>query len=429
MTPPQKSAGTSDLAALLRRLVRNLSWLMAGELVLKASLLLCSLLVARGLGVEALGTYTLAFNAAMILIVILMCGQVEVLIRETARHPRAARTLLRRAEMLQRRVMAWLGPLALVVAVLTPEPTLRAALLAFLPFSLVRAPMLTWCAAFRGLERMDMEIKTRGIAMAITLPLLGFAVYLDAPVWTTAAAFSFGAGIGLLWLLRQETEFDAPRKDAFTPTVRELPSAAWLYRQGWPFLALGLGTQLLLRLDGFLVELVASRLEVGLYGAATLVTWGLLTAPIVIGGALYPSLSRAAERQHQRLKSLFVCTAAGTATGLVLAVLVVLLRQPIAQLLFEDPEVQQPAAALLTIFAWSLPGASATALHGTLLAAWGLQDRAFALQVMAVLISIALNLWWLPTLGVEGTAVAAIWTHSLLALAQLGVLLRRVRLG
>ena len=79
------------MSRVAARLVRNVAWLGVGEVVLKGAMFAAGVLVARGLGPAAMGAFTVSYGAAMMLMLLLTAGQVEVVIRETARRPETAR--------------------------------------------------------------------------------------------------------------------------------------------------------------------------------------------------------------------------------------------------------------------------------------------------------------------------------------------------
>ena len=386
---------------------------MVGEAVLRAALLLSSLLIARGFGDQAMGTFTVAFGIVQVAVMVVALGQLEVLPRETAQRPAAARGLLIAAATLQgRAALALLLP-ALAATLLLPEPQLRWTLLALLPFVPLRTLLLSLGASFRGLDRMDAEVRARGAALALTLPLLLAAAAAHLAVWSTGAAFSVGTAVGLLWLWRQRHQLP----DSDSP-----PGHRQLLREGWPFLALGALTQLLLRGDALLLEALGiARATIGHYGAAITLVWGALALPQVLAAAVYPSLSRDSLHRGPALRPVLAAAAVGIAAGGALAMAFTLLAEPLVTLLFGA--AYQPAAGLLAILAWALPGASASMLQGTVLAAWGRQRWSLGLQLVAVTLSITLNLTLIPRLGALGAAWAAVAVHTTLALLQLVLLL------
>jgi O-antigen/teichoic acid export membrane protein len=232
-------------------------------------------------------------------------------------------------------------------------------------------------------------------------------------VWTLGLAFAAGAGAGLAALAPKLPELGAATEPA---------AARELLAEGWPFLGLALAMQLLFRLDLFLLAALGrSREEIGFYGAAATVVWGLLTLPQLFALAVYPTLSRSALGPSRPRRQALASAALGGGLGTMLAAGLWLAREPLVALAFGPGFA--PAAPLLATLAWALPGACAAMLLGTVLAAWRGQRLALALQGAAVAASLAGNLGSIPGQGALGAAGTAVLVHGGLGLGLLAALL------
>src|SRR5271157_2972532 len=100
------------MRASTARVARNLAWLTGGEVVLKGALFGAGVLVARGLGPAAMGDFTIAYGAALALMLLFAAGQVEVIIREVAKRPAASGALYQAARAWQGRIALAAVPLA-----------------------------------------------------------------------------------------------------------------------------------------------------------------------------------------------------------------------------------------------------------------------------------------------------------------------------
>ncbi|HYB22291.1 MAG TPA: hypothetical protein VED41_00740, partial [Solirubrobacteraceae bacterium] len=154
------------------RVARNLAWLTGGEVVLKGALFGAGVLVARGLGPAAMGDFTVAYGAALALMLLFAAGQVEVIIREVARRPDTSGSLYRAARSWQRRIALVAAPLAAAGTLLVRQPSLRWTLAAFLPYAWLRCWLITGGAVFKGLDRMDVEVGGRGAEVVLAVVLL-----------------------------------------------------------------------------------------------------------------------------------------------------------------------------------------------------------------------------------------------------------------
>jgi O-antigen/teichoic acid export membrane protein len=403
---------------MITRIVRNAIWLGGGEAAVKGGLLVATVLVARGSGPSAVGTFSIGFSAALIAVMLLAFGQQEVLIREVARAPGDARGLLAGSDGLQRRVAGWLLPAAVIVLVLVREPNLRLTLLAFLPYAALRTATVTGGAAFKGLDRMDVEARARGIEVAAAVALIAAAALWRWPVWTAGAAFSVGSGLGLWWLRRRVGQLGA--------AVDPVP---WrrLAREGLPFMMLAVAGQLLANLDRFLLALLGvARADIGFWGAAGTVVWAVIAIPQLMSAAMYPTFSRVAATGVPRGRLGVVAGLAAAAAGVVCCGVVRVAGGLLLRLAFGAEF--GPAEPLLARLALALPGAFAMMVMGAVFAAWREQRIALAITAATVGVSCALNLVWIPRLGVAApanVAVAAYTTAAVLMAAALIVLPKR----
>ena len=393
---------------MITRVLRNAAWLGLGEVGVKSGLLLAAILVAHASGPSGMGTFTVAYSAALIAVLIGALGQQEVLIREVARSPGAAHSLLGTSRIVQIRSARWLLPMAVVGALLVPEGSLRFALLAFLPYAMLRTATVTYGAAFKGFDRMDVETRARGLETVVAVTLIGVIAVLRWPVWTTGAAFSIGAGLGLIWIRRRDGELGL-RGSALGPSA--------LLREGLPFMALAVVSQLIANADRFLLELLGvARAEIGYWGTAGIIVWAMVALPQLISVALYPSFSRRAEAGGSPRRAGLLAGLGGAVCGVVCAGGLWILGDPLVRLAFGADFA--PAVPLLQRLSLALPGAFAMTVMGSVYAAWRRQRRVLWILGGALLGSLALNMMWIPSMGVSAPATVAPLVYTLTALAM-----------
>jgi O-antigen/teichoic acid export membrane protein len=393
---------------MITRVLRNAAWLGLGEIGVKSGLLLAAILVAHASGPSGMGTFTVAYSAALIAVLVGALGQQEVLIREVARSPAAAHGLLGDSRLVQIRSARWLLPTAAVGALLVPEGSLRFTLLAFLPYAMLRTATVTYGAAFKGFDRMDVETRARGLETAVAVTAIGVIAILRWPVWTTGAAFSIGAGLGLIWIRRREGELGSGMSTLG-------PSS--LLSEGLPFMALAVVSQLIANADRFLLELLGvARAEIGYWGTAGIIVWAMAALPQLVSVALYPSFSRRAEAGGSPRRAGLLAGLGGAVCGLVCAGGLWILADPLVRLAFGADFA--PAVPLLQRLSLALPGAFAMTVMGSVYAAWRRQRRVLWILGGALLGSLALNVMWIPSMGVSAPATVAPLVYTLTAAAM-----------
>ena len=400
------------------RLARNVAWLGVGEVVLKGAMFAAGVLVARGLGPAAMGAFTVAYGAAMMLMLLLTAGQVEVVIRETARRPDAARGLSRLSWMWQRKVAVVALPIAVVAAALVPDGVLRWTFMAFIPYGALRSSLISRGAVFKGLDRMEVEVGGRVTELAFALVILGFLTLISAPVWTTGVAFSIGAAAGAAVVLR---------------ALRTLPSgsepefdADYLAREGAIFLVLSLGLQAMLRVDTFLLAgFSVPKEQIGLYGVASAPVWGLLGVAQLIAVAAYPTLAKVATDGRLNARRVLAIALCGAAIGAVLAAALTMVRVPLVRLVFGARYIG--AAPVMAVLVWALPGACLGMLMGVLVAACGRQRWSLGTQGFVLLTAFVADLAAIPRWGLLGCASVAVAAWSAGTLVSVTVAIMAVR--
>ena len=409
----------------VRRVARNAVWLAAGEGAVKGALFLAAVIVARSAGPQGMGVFSIAFAAAILAVMVLAAGQQEVVIREVAAAPGRAGTLLDAARTVQDRLGRWVLPMLVAGALLVRGQDLRLALLAFIPYALLRTLLVTHGAAFKGLDRMDMEVRARGIEVLIVLPGLFAVGWAGFPVWTTGLVFSIGAGAALAWLSARSRHLDRLGGDA-GPKRDSADAPAWLYfrAEGLPFLALAVASQLLARADTFLLAaLDIPHQEIGFYGAAGAPVWGIVALPTLLAVALYPTLSRQAADGRSPLHAVAAAVILGSVLGSALAVAINAFREPLVLLAYGSDF--EPAVALLSRLVWVLPTKFVMTFLGLILAAWHRQHLALAAVGAVLALSVVLNIIWIPTMGAMGSANAAVAAHAVGTLILVAVALIR----
>ncbi len=393
---------------MIAGVVRNGIWLGAGEAAVKGGLLAVAVLIARGSGPAGVGTFSIAFGAALIGIMVLAFGQQEVLIREVARAPDRARSLLSESHSFQRRLTMWLLPAVAAAIFMISDSSLRLTLLAFVPYVVLRTSVVTRGAVFKGLDRMDVEVRARALEISIAVVGCAVGAFLAWPVWTVGVSFSLGAGLGLMWIERRSRTFGLDQSSAPpTPVLRE----------GLPFMALAVLGQLLVNTDRFLLAgLGIARTEIGFWGAAGTIVWALVALPQLVAVAAYPTFSRLAERGDSWRRAGLVSMGCGASAGLACALLLREIAKPLVGIVF-GPDFS-PAVPLLERLSLVLPAAFGMMVVGTVFAAWRRQILAMWALVAAFGLSVALNLAWIPVIGAMACANAAIAAYSVAAVVM-----------
>lgn len=391
-------------------------WLAFGDAVSRGGVFVYALLVARSLGPEAFGVFTLAQSTALYVWIGVDLGVNLYGAREVARAGDAWRRVV--GELLGLRLVAGAAMTLLYVggALLLAPAQAVPALVVSSSYLVANALFLDWAA--KGLERFHLPAMANAASAAVVLAGYAFLVRpapdpaLAAGVWGTA----YLAGAVLLHLaLGRRGEFLRPRFHA-AAWRGHLSASLWFAASGALLSAIQYAPVLALTWRGGFDDL-------GRFSAAARVVTVAMSAGFLLPMAVYPALSRKATEAGDGLG-----VAAGrlqwamAASGVVGGALLFLLATPLVALLYGDGYAS--AAPLLRVLASIVPVVFVRYSVGSVLLAAGAQ-RAHStaslvgLSVTAVGCVLAVPRWgplggslaWLGGEAVVSVLMAWAWTR------------------
>lgn len=262
------------------------------------------ILIARRLGVEGLGHYTIALAYLNVSQVVVELGLPTLFVRDLAQNPTHRRVYFRWLLGIQlvTGVLTWLALIGLTY-VLTFAPVTAASLWlvgASLPFYAVTSAAQT---LFQAGERMELvmgvEVVINTLILLISLGVLWMGGDELALIAVIIATQAISAAVCMILLVRSRLLSGDQE-----PVVVRLRA---LLRRTMPFFGLSLSDVLLQRLDILLLSFIAGPAVTGIYSAAYNIVRVLMKLIQSFWRALYPTLSRlhrhSAER-YMRLRSL-----------------------------------------------------------------------------------------------------------------------------
>lgn len=369
---------------------------------------LVSVLIMRGLGVEAFGVYgtltTLiglcSFGANM--------GLERYLNGEVSRREERARALVGGALLA---VGLFSGLTALVVlglarGLLGGGEALLAAGLGALGLGL-RALAMMPVAAFHGLRRMAFgvgpHILGRLVLVAGTLLLLRLGLGVPG-VFLAQVLDGAVTLVGVLWIFR--ARLGSPD---FGPGARELPA---LLRRAPTFGLNALYTSLYLSVDVIMLQQMRGEAEVGLYRAAAV---GIALLPQVadtIVTGIFPRMARHLGDRAAAGEELRFLSRVLLALSLPAALGGVILAEPLVVLLGGEEFAE--AGLAFAIMAPMLPFRFLTNAYGMTLTSLDRQEERTRGALLAAILNIGLNLFVIPRFGAAGAAATTLLTDVLL---------------
>lgn len=389
-----------------------------------AALFVFSVLVARMLGKETLGLYTLFTAALMPFVFLVDLGQSTWLVREMGRAPNKGAVLLKNTLVIKLFLCAIASVTLLVFSTLFFEQKAERQL--FWLFSLILLPRAfysTFEAAIRAHQKM---VYPMFVSFAVGCALIAGSHVL------LRAEFGFGTILGflvalelfkaiLIWLIyRRKFRFEF-----LNPTNRiDWSLCPGLIRGTLPFFLVGIVGILHYRVDVLILASLRDNAEVGVFSAAGNFVNVLRFAPSVIVSAFFPVIS-AMKKNSAQVRALSIRTlGVQFAASFVLTTAVFALAQ---WLVLQTYDIHE-SINVLRVLVWSI---IPMALYSTLIYVFYQSDKsAWSLLVLstAVLVNVSLNLLLIPRFGAMALAISTVASETiclLISLALFRCLLKR----
>jgi O-antigen/teichoic acid export membrane protein len=417
-----------DMPHLGGRIVQNISALTVAQLFYRMVMLGMSVLLARYLGVVEQGVYSLAMNFIAMFQAFSDLGIANLVIRDMNQRSCNAASLIGQYLRLLIVANVLLVAAAVVTAIgLGYDMRLVAGiLLAGLGMVFIGLSSAFY-AGLAGMERMKL-IAVLEIGMTLILATgTGIVMVTGGTMLSLTLVAAVGGAARLVLFGRPVLK--CIKGISLTGSFGE---AVVMLKRGLPF-TLHVGMYIVLtRIDVVFVEMFTDAYTLGLYTAATRLTFPLTILTMMTATAIFPVVSRGVKNDpasaHRLVRSsmsaLFIL-------GLCIALPVSLWAAPIIGTVFGNAFI--PAAPYLSIVVWYVPIFSLYQVVSDLLVA---SDRVWGVVIIGALclaVNVACNLVFIPMVGAVGAAWTTLVSEALrcvlfigFAVTALGFLKRKV---
>jgi O-antigen/teichoic acid export membrane protein len=386
-----------------RSLLSNLAFLTASRVSAVAMSLVITSHLAKALGASGFGTINFSVAYVSYFAMIVSVGYEAYLTREIAHRPDRMRNLV--ASVITVRLALAAGSMLLVAGSL---PFLNLSgigdVVVLIQSSVLFGLAIGLTPVYQGLQRMDVTAMREVFGAFVNM--VGVITFVHTPADLPAAA-GIGAGAFVLTnllLLRQY------RKEFGFPRLRWLRRLDFVYAgRSMPFFWAGLMVTINLSTHLFLLGLLRSATEVGLFSAGWKLFTFSITVPTLISGLFMPRFVQVSRHpaERQRLSELFIEMIMFCVMPLVM-LSIGLMPQIVLTLFGTGYLGGQHIMSLLMLNA--LLVSANTAFITPMLAGNRQRDVAMFGGVAAA-IGVVLDLALIPPWGIEGAAVAALSTE------------------
>lgn len=372
------------------------------------------LVIPRYLGPAGMGTLALMMAISSVVYVIANVGTRLYILREMARDPEKAKTLVGPAIILNiiLGILCW-AAVAIVMNVVNESDNTKLVMYIFGAASILNVAISPLQAALQGMEKMHYSLyealiqKGLGTLIALILAALNFGIILVA---ATELITIIPLVVLYVWWYSKhgQTNFRVGRD------VYKL-----LIKGGLSFFIVEISFNVYLYLDAILLSTFTDEKIVGYYSVPTRLFGALMIIPLVVSRAILPTLSRLAvnvenEMQDMSRKTLnfLICVSLPIAVGSTV------MAEPIINFFYQSEFA--PSIPIMIILGWTIvPTYLGIGLFQVLTA----QDRQGGwtkLMVMAVFVNFILNIILIPYFqsssanGGIGAALALLLTELLI---------------
>ncbi len=393
---------------MLRRILTNMSWSSAEQLVRMLAGLITSIWLARYLGPEQFGTYSLVLSTIAIASSLVPLAADQIVQRELIHTPdRNAQVLSAAIFMRASGAVLAAGVAATAIDWLRPTQPGVHPLALFAGLVLLLSPLdalTNWFASqlnqrpvfFAKVPALLIVFAVRLGLIALGAPLLAFVAILSLEM-----ALS---GIALLSAYR-----GTGHHLAAMPPSPELRRAIW--RDSWPLVIAGITSMLYLKIDVLMLAAVKGDAAVGIYGAATRLSEVWYAIPMIVSVSLQPVLYGLRQNNPTAYASTRTLVYALMAwSALAIAAGVTVLAAPVSELLFGPKFL--PSASVLQVHIWACIPMFLGVADACFLIAEGRIKTAMARPLVGLITNVALNAALIPPLGAVGAAIATLVSYS-----------------
>lgn len=266
---------------------KNASVLLISQLATWGLTLALTVVLARYLGAELVGEYTIASSLWTIMGVIINFGMDTLLVKEIARSPEKTPLLLS-ATLGARTILFILscGLIAVYIQIANFSSTAIILVILLGIAQLITQLYLAIQASLQGLELMH-YVSIANVMSRIVNTVLGIAVLvLGYGVYGIGFVTSIAMGVGLV------LQYLFLRKKYPVHIIFNAAELRRILRTGLPYLASSLGLVAYGQVDVIVISSLINTTQVGWYGSASRLFSTMMFFPVIFTTAIFPSLTR-----------------------------------------------------------------------------------------------------------------------------------------
>lgn len=396
-------------------ILTNVTWLAAGNILVKPLWFVLLLLTARLLGAAEFGQFMLAISFASVASVVLEGGIDVLTIRELSISPAEFDSFFGHTSIYKvlSGIVSGIGAIIVAFILRMGNEIIVLVCMAAL-YSISNALLLHFRSVFRAFEILKYEAVSMIIEKSSVIFLCGGILLLHFGVR------AYMLGYVVAYCLTSVLTFVLVLKRIAIPRWKFDFRYFWdrILRPALPFAILSLFTIIYFRSGTLMLGILTGKEEyVGYYNAGYRLVESFMLFPTIIVAPIYPVISRNREDTEKVKRVLSEASRVLLLIGTAVAFPIFIFRNETTLLLFgQGYKLAIPSVGVL---AFTMIPISMNFVAGTVVAALGRQTKSNIFVLVVTLVNVVLNYILIKQMAAYGAAVTTVITETLLAICNL----------
>ena len=396
------------LSPNLRKILRNIGWLLAERVLRMAVGFVVIAWMARYLGSERFGLLNYAIALVSILSMMAKLGLNRIVVRNIVREPDSKNETLGTAFFLQ--LTSGIGAFflaAIAIFLLRPDDATLRLLVAIIAASVSFESLNTIDFWFQSQVQSRYTVWAKNAAFIVVTIVRITLIQRQAPLiafgWAALAEAAL-AGLGLA--IAYQLTGNGIQAWRFQPRL-----AKTLLQEGWPLILSSLAIMVYLRVDQVMLGELANEEAVGIYSAATRLSevWSFVGLSIVnsVTASIVEAKKTGETPYYQKLQTIFNWLAL---IAYAIALPLTILSTPIVLFVFGSEYAA--SGPVLAIHIWAAIFTFLGLAKGVWTVTEGLTKYALVCSAGGAALNVGLNLWLIPRYQATGAAIATVISYG-----------------
>jgi O-antigen/teichoic acid export membrane protein len=394
----------------VQKIAKNTGVIIAGNVIFRLVSLFVIIYLARYLGTAGFGKYSFVFAYLAFFNIVTDLGLQQILVREMARKPSTAPTLIGNAYVIRLLLTVFAAVLSIVIITLLPYPADTTLYVYIASFTLLFVSFSDFYATiFQANLAMEYNVIAKLAFKFVSGALILWIIFSHGTLTQVMIVLVFSEGIKTLLSYLFSRKFVGPR---FAIDFR-----LWRYllKECLPLALTGVITIIYYKIDVIMLSVMMGDTAVGIYSAAYRLCDPFSLIPYALTMSLFPLMSAYFKSSKDSLIQTYTLAFRYLLIiALPLAVGTVLVADKVILLIYGTPFAD--SSTVLQILMWSVMCGMANALLWDVLVAIDLQRLVMLSVTFCAAVNIVLNILLIPVMSYNGAAIATVATVAVLAL-------------